>query len=181
VDRLDDDTPPPGPGGRLPGQFVRFVTVGVASTVAYILLYLLLRDILSAQAANAISLLVTAVANTGVNRRLTFGIRGRAHAARHQVRGLIAFGLGLALTSGALGALHAATPRPSRAAEVAVLILANLVATVVRFGLYRSWVFRSSRAGSPARHAAPRGRAADRKTSPTQPGPAGPIRIGAHR
>jgi putative flippase GtrA len=100
--------------------------------------------VMSAEAANAVSLLVTAIGNTAVNRRFTFGIRGRAQAARHQLRGLIAFGIGLALTSGALVALHAVSPRPSRGAEVAVLILANLVATVVRFGLYRSWVFRGS-------------------------------------
>jgi len=138
---------PGGPGGpsapgRLASQLARFIMVGVASTVAYVLLYLLLRGSMAAQAANAISLLVTAVANTAVNRRVTFGIRGRAHAAHHQARGLIAFGIGLALTSGALAVLHAASARPGRATEVAVLILANLVATVVRFGLYRSWVFR---------------------------------------
>jgi putative flippase GtrA len=140
-------SPPSDPArrrGRLVGQLVRFAVVGVASTVAYILLYLLLRGSMAAQAANAISLLVTAVANTAANRRVTFGIRGRAHAARHQVRGLIAFGIGLALTSGALVALHAFSARPGRAAEVAVLVLANLVATLVRFGLYRSWVFRGS-------------------------------------
>ena len=57
-----------------------------------------------AQAANVISLLLTAVANTAANRRLTFGISGRSNAARHQVKGLIAFGIGLALTSGALAA-----------------------------------------------------------------------------
>jgi putative flippase GtrA len=141
---------PPGSrqaGGRnrIARQLGRFIMVGVASTVAYVLLYLLLRGSMAAQAANAISLLVTAVANTAVNRRVTFGIRGRTHAARHQARGLIAFGIGLALTSGALVALHAASARPSRAAEVAVLILANLVATVVRFGLYRSWVFRHTK------------------------------------
>ena len=56
----------------------RFILVGVASTAAYLLLYLLLRGALAAQAANAISLLLTAVANTAVNRRVTFGIRGRA-------------------------------------------------------------------------------------------------------
>jgi putative flippase GtrA len=97
---------------------------------------------MGAQAANAVSLLVTAVANTAVNRRFTFGIRGRARAARHQLRGLIAFGVGLLLTSGALAALHAATAHPGRGTEVAVLVTANLVATVVRFGLYRAWVFR---------------------------------------
>ena len=135
----------PGRSGSLAGQLARFVAVGVTCTGAYILIYLLLRGAVSAQAANALSLLITAVANTALNRRLTFGIRGRAHAARHQLRGLIAFGIGLALTSGALFALHAASPRPSRAAEVTVLVLANLVATVVRFGLYRSRVFRGTR------------------------------------
>src|SRR5215470_5219760 len=147
----------PGRYGQLASQLARFVVVGVASTVAYVLLYLLLRGVLAAQAANALSLLITAVANTAANRRLTFGIRGRAHAARHQLRGLIAFGIGLAVTSGALVALHAVTARPSRAAEVAVLVAANLVATVVRFALYRSWVFRGhgGRAG-PAAIPAPR-------------------------
>jgi putative flippase GtrA len=130
---------PPDP--RLTHQLARFIVVGVASTVAYVLLYLLLRGVLPAQAANAISLLLTAVANTAVNRRVTFGIRGRQHAARHQVRGLIAFGIGLALTSGALAALHASVAQPGRAAELIVLIAANLTATLVRFLLYRGWVF----------------------------------------
>jgi putative flippase GtrA len=149
--------PRAGRYAQLAGQLARFVVVGVASTVAYVLLYLLFRGVMAAQAANAISLLLTAVANTAVNRRFTFGIRGRMHAARHQVRGLIAFGIGLAVTSGALVALHAVSAQPSRAAEVTVLVAANLVATVVRFALYRGWVFRGhgGRAGRPARHAAP--------------------------
>ncbi len=129
-------------GRRLASQLSRFVLVGVASTVAYVLLYLLLRGLLAAQAANALSLLLTAMANTAVNRRVTFGIRGRANAARHQVRGLIAFAIGLALTSGALAALHASAPQAGRTGELTVLVAANLTATLVRFGLYRSWVFR---------------------------------------
>jgi putative flippase GtrA len=137
---------PPG-GAKLASQLARFTLVGVASTAAYVLLYLLLRAVLAAQVANAISLLLTAVANTAVNRRITFGIRGRQHAARHQVRGLIAFGIGLALTSAALAALHASAAQPGRAAELTVLIAANLTATLVRFTLYRGWVFRHGRQG----------------------------------
>ncbi len=135
-------SPPGAPARRLAGQLARFLLVGVASTAAYALLYLFFRGFLTAQAANAVSLLLTAVANTAVNRRVTFGIRGRVHAARHQARGLIAFGVGLALTSGALAALHAGVPGASRSAELAVLIAASLAATLVRFGLYRGWVFR---------------------------------------
>ena len=153
---LGDPSPPGrgGPGGRsggrgrLVGQLGRFMVVGVASTVAYVALFLLLRGAVGAQGANAVGLLVTAVANTAVNRRVTFGIRGRALAGRHQVRGLIAFGIGLALTSGALAVLHHATARPGRVTEVSVLVVANLLATIVRFGLYRSWVFRGSVRGS---------------------------------
>jgi putative flippase GtrA len=145
---LRDSAPPgaaeTGPVGRalLVSQLARFLVIGVASTVAYILLYLLLRGVIGAQPANAASLLITAVANTAANRRLTFGIRGRTRAMRHQVLGLIAFGISLALTSGSLDALHALAPQAGRVAEVMVLVVANLIATIVRFGLYRGWVFR---------------------------------------
>jgi putative flippase GtrA len=136
----------PGPAGSLPRQLARFLAVGAASTLAYVLLYLSLRTGLSAQLANAVSLLATAVLNTAVNRRFTFGIRGRPALARHQAQGLLAFGAGLGLTSAALAALHAAVPRPARAAEVTVLIGASLAATVIRFLIYRHWVFRGRRA-----------------------------------
>src|SRR5579862_1320934 len=131
--------------GELLLQMVSFAVVGVASTIAYVLLYLLLRGVMTAQAANVLSLLVTAVANTAANRRLTFGISGRLHAARHQVKGLIAFGIGLALTSGSLSVLQAGHHPPGRVLEVSVLVAANLVATVIRFVLFRTWDFGASR------------------------------------
>jgi len=136
--------PPEGqPGVTNRAQVVRFACVGVASTVAFVLLYLGLRGLgVPAQAANLVCQLVTAVANTTANRRLTFGIRGTANAGRHQIQGLIAFGAGLAVTAAALAGLHAVTARPARIVEVIVLVAATLVATVVRFILYRFWVFR---------------------------------------
>ena len=79
-----------------------------------------------------VALLVTAVANTAANRRLTFGLRGTDDALRHHAGGLIAFGVGLALTSGSLWLLHTYSD-PSRTVEVAVLVVANAVSTLVRF------------------------------------------------
>jgi putative flippase GtrA len=151
---------PPGAARALPRQLARFLAVGMASTLAYVLLYLGLRTALPAQPANAVSLLATAALNTAVNRRFTFGIRGRPDLARHQAQGLLAFGAGLALTSAALAALHAAVPGPARAAEVTVLIAANLAATVLRFLIYRHWVFRGRQAAPDAQPgaAAPPGR-----------------------
>src|SRR5664280_855320 len=125
----------------LANQLVRFGAIGVASTLAYLALYVLLRGALGAQPANLLALLATAVANTTANRRLTFGLSGRAGAGRAQVEGLLVFGLGLALTSGALAALPAVTVHPGRRLELTVLVAANATATVLRFLLLRSWVF----------------------------------------
>ena len=118
-------------------QALRFAAIGVASTVAYLLLYAVLRTATGTQAANAIALLATAIANTAANRRFTFSIRGRERVLHHQAQGLVVFGLALALTASALALL----PVGSRASELAVLIGANLLATLIRFVLLRTWVF----------------------------------------
>jgi putative flippase GtrA len=130
-------------------QALRFVAVGVVSTVAYLLLFVALRPFVAAQAANALALLATAVANTAANRRFTFGLRGRTRAVRHQAGGLIVFGIALALTASCLAALRAFDPHASRLAELLVLVGANLAATVLRFVLLRGWVFRAHRAAPP--------------------------------
>ncbi len=121
-------------------QAIRFAAVGVGSTLAYLALFLLWRAPMGAQVANLLALLVTALANTAVNRRFTFGVTGDG-ALRHQLQGLLVFALGLALTSGSLWLLALLTSDPPRLLEVVVLIAANLAATVLRFVLLREWVF----------------------------------------
>jgi hypothetical protein len=79
---------------------------------------------------------------------VTFGVRGGDGAARAQVQGLVVFGLGLGLTSGALALLHALDPTPARAVELLLLVAANAAATLLRFLLFRGWVFRT-RAAAP--------------------------------
>ena len=87
------------------------------------------------------ALLLTAVANTAANRRLTFGVSGRGGLVRHHLQGLLVLGCGLLVTSGALAGLHAVVEAPSHPAEVLVLTVANLAVTTMRFIAMRLWVF----------------------------------------
>jgi putative flippase GtrA len=126
----------------LPTQLVRFAAIGVASTLANLVLFLLFRTFMGPIWANVVALLLTTIANTAANRRLTFGVRGRQDVAKHQFQGLIVFGLGLGLTTGALALLGALVPGAHQSLEVVTIVVANLVATVLRFVLFRAWVFR---------------------------------------
>ena len=126
----------PGVPGGMVGELVRFAAVGVASTLAYFVLYLALRPF-GAQAANLAALALTAVANTAANRWFTFGISGRGGAVKHHIGGLAAFGVALALTSGSLWLVNAWWPSAGKAVEVTVLVVANAAATLLRFVVLR--------------------------------------------
>ncbi|KAB2349087.1 bifunctional glycosyltransferase family 2/GtrA family protein [Actinomadura rudentiformis] len=126
-------------------QLPSFAIVGVISTLAQLLLYVLLRTVTGPFAANALSLVITAIGNTAANRRFTFGVTGTQGAFRQQIEGGVAFLLGLTLSTGGLALLHAVAPGSSRVVELAALICANGVATLVRFLLMRAWVFHPRR------------------------------------
>ncbi len=134
-------------GHRAVREVGTFAAIGVASTLAYVVLYAVLRTWTPATTANALSLILTAVGNTAANRRLTFGVHGRDGIARDHAAGLLAFGIALAITSGALLALDRTAPGASRAAELAVLVTANALATLVRFLLLRLAISSTARRG----------------------------------
>jgi putative flippase GtrA len=122
-------------------RVARFAAVGLASTLAYALLYLVLHGPLGAAGANALALAVTAVGNTAANRRLTFGVRGRGGLVRQHALGAAVYVLTLGLTSAALALLAQLAPHASRAVEIAVLVAASTCATVTRYVALRTWVF----------------------------------------
>jgi len=136
---------PARPG--LAGQIGRFAAIGAVSTLAYVALYSLVRTFEPAPLANALALVTTTVGNTAANRRLTFGVRGRADLLRDHLAGLAGLAVALIVTTSAVGLLDAAVARPGRLAELAVLVAANAVATICRFGLLRGLI---ARAGRPA-------------------------------
>jgi putative flippase GtrA len=137
-------------------QVGAFAAIGVVSTLAYVALYALLRPLVSAETANAIALVTTAMGNTAANRRVTFAVRGRDGLARDHAAGLLALGAALVITSVSLAVLNIVVPDAPHAFEVAVLVVANAVATLVRFVLLR--------------FALDRGRARDPRTA-AHPGP----------
>jgi putative flippase GtrA len=126
-------------------QLASFGAIGVASTVAYVALYSWLREATPAGAANAVALVITAVGNTSANRLLTFRIRGRDGLARDHAAGLVALGAALAITSLSLVVLTAVAPHHGRLVEVAILVLANALATFIRFLLLRLAIGRPRR------------------------------------
>ncbi|MFL6218741.1 MAG: glycosyltransferase [Actinomycetes bacterium] len=132
------------------GPVVRFMGVGVLSTIAYAVLYLLAHGTLGAAGANAVALALTAVANTAANRRLTFGVRGRERLLHHHARGAVVYVLTLGLTTLALASLHRIDPSPPRTVELAVLVVAGAAATITRYRALRTWVFARARAAGTA-------------------------------
>ena len=128
--------------GGLGRQLISFTGIGALSTLAYIALYASLRPFMPATIDNVIAQTLTAVANTAANRRLTFGVKGQQQLARDHAAGLIAFAVALALTSLTLLAVSSAG-QSGRMVELPALILANLVATAVRFILLREWIFQT--------------------------------------
>ena len=126
-------------------QLARFTGIGVVMTLAYLTLYVALRGTLGEQCANVVAWVVTAIVDTAANRRLAFGVCGRSGAARAQVQGLVVFGIGMVLTSGSLFTLDAMVTHPTQPLELGVLIVANLLAGILRFSLLRHWVFASRR------------------------------------
>ena len=117
-----------------------FAAIGIASTIAYVVLFTALRLVASATIANAVALFVTAIGNTAANRRLTFGKTGRTSLLRDHAAGLAAFGIALAITTGAVILLERVSQNPGRALEIIVLVAANALATVTRFVFLRSWI-----------------------------------------
>lgn len=119
-------------------QLVVFATVGGLFNVFYGLLYLVLREGLSAQSANAIALIVSTIAGTWGHRRITFGVRGLDRMVPHQTLGLLLLLFSLGVTAGSLWLLEASVETPSRTAELAVLVAANLGVGLVRFAAFRT-------------------------------------------
>ena len=128
-------------------EFVRFVTVGVSSTVVYFGLFVVLRGI-GAVPANVIAFVVSSVLANELHRRVTFHAGGRVgwFTAQCEAGGLAV--AGLVATTLALSALD---PVVGTAWWAQLLLIAAVTGAIglIRFAALRLWVF-SGHAHRPA-------------------------------
>jgi putative flippase GtrA len=78
-----------------------------------------------------------------MNRRWTFGLRGREQATRQHLMSLGVLALTLLMTSGGLALLHLWQPQAPTGSETAVLAVGTACSTLVRFLAMRLWIFRA--------------------------------------
>jgi putative flippase GtrA len=118
-------------------RVLRFAAVGVVATALYTVLFLAMRSSLGGQAANALALLLSTLANTAANRRLTFGIRGRTELVRHQLGGMFVLAVALPVTAGTLWLTQHVLASLGRAGELFAVLAANVFATALRYVMLR--------------------------------------------
>jgi putative flippase GtrA len=121
-------------------QLVRFVTVGVISSLVYFSLFLLLRP-LGIQLANLAGAVVSSVLANELHRRLTFhaGREVTWFTAQWEGGGLAA--IGLAATSLSLAGFSAFFGEVHPFAQIALVIAVTGAIGSIRFVALRAWVF----------------------------------------
>jgi glycosyltransferase involved in cell wall biosynthesis len=127
------------PGDPL-GTAGRFVGVGGASTVAYLVMFLLLQIPLNLVAANVIALTASAVVNYLAHRRYTFPAPNGPGAKRFAWASLGALAAGLLLSTVALGLV--APLSTGVTAALVVLVAANAAVSIGRVVAIRASLLR---------------------------------------
>ncbi|WP_459752185.1 dolichyl-phosphate beta-glucosyltransferase [Streptomyces sennicomposti] len=126
--------PPPDGGEHWPAPVAararRYAGVAALAVLAHLLLYAALRPAAGAQSANALAVLVCALAGPAAHRRVTLPAA-------------------LLLTGGTLTALHHTAPSAAHRTELAALLAADLVVALLRSPFRRA---RAARAGTARRH-----------------------------
>jgi putative flippase GtrA len=126
-------------GNDAGAEFVRFVTVGISSSVVYFALFLALRRF-GPVPANVVAFVVSTALATELHRRVTFHAGGRVgwFTAQCESGGLAL--VGLVATSAALTALDGVV---GDAWWAQVLLIAAVTGAIglVRFAALRLWVF----------------------------------------
>ncbi|MCE1178001.1 MAG: bifunctional glycosyltransferase family 2/GtrA family protein [Micrococcales bacterium] len=123
-------------------QVGKFAVVGALSTVAHLGMFAAFEQVTAGQVANITALVLATIGNTALNRRWTFGVTGRKDAVKHQAQGLSMFVLTWGTSAAGLAAVDSLVSQPPTWLQTGAIALANLIATIVRFGVMKHVIFR---------------------------------------
>lgn len=123
-------------------QTVTFALIGIASTLATLAAYFLLRESIGPVWSNIVAFTGASVFNNWANRRWTFRRRGAAGRSWHVAATLVVFVVPLVISTVAVAAV-----RGNRGAELAALLVSWAIGGVFRFLVLRAWVYRRRQRG----------------------------------
>jgi glycosyltransferase involved in cell wall biosynthesis len=119
----------------------RYAGVGIASTIIYVVIFLLLRHPLAMYAANVVALALSTIGNTIAHARFTFGPKSGLRMRQAAMAGGLSFITAIALTTLALG-VEELLRVASTATEAFAILLGTVAAGFVRLVLLRAWAYR---------------------------------------
>jgi putative flippase GtrA len=126
---------------RNSGQNARYAEVGVLSTIAYLAVFLALRQGLGIYGANVAAFALSTVGNTIGHVRFTFGPKSGMRMHQAAIVGCLAFTTGILFTSLALGVgeILGTTSAPI---EALAIVLGTVAAGFVRLILLRACAYK---------------------------------------
>jgi putative flippase GtrA len=124
------------------GELARYASVGIASTIACLALFFILRSSLGIFGANLAATAITTAVNTFAHARFTFRRRAKGRTRYAVITGMCSFAVAIGLTSATLAFTYL-IGRTSPAAEAVAIIVGMIAASCVRFVLLREWAFRT--------------------------------------
>ena len=120
----------------------RYASVGILSSIAYLAIFLMLRNPLGMFVANLVAAAATATLNTLAHTLFTFRAKHGGHIRQAALAGALSFAVGIGLTSAAL-AFTDLIGRTTTLAEGIAILAGMVAASCVRFVLLREWAYRN--------------------------------------
>ncbi|MDF1489737.1 GtrA family protein [Tessaracoccus caeni] len=136
-----------GPTRRLDKSMVRqatrFAAMGLASSILQAGIYLLVRVVASASISSAVSLILSTMANTAMNRAVTFDVKQSRGTLVSQLQGVVLLGITWGFQQIGLALIEPLAL--STNLEAVAVVLCGMLGGVLRFTLMRVWMFAPQR------------------------------------
>ena len=131
-------------------QTTRYASVGVLSTIAYLVTFFLLRGALGTYVANIVAMAVSTAGNTVAHVLFTFGPKSGVRMREAATAGGVGFVTGVAVTTLVLG-MENAFGVFTASSEVVAILIGIVASAFVRLLLLRSSAYRAHTTGAGAK------------------------------